>query len=235
MGALVLVYDAGEEPDIALRAELRQCGYSVLAVSDADSAIGALSRKEPALAVVRVACEDDVDACRTLRMLTTTPVVAVSGLLDEDATVRCLAAGADRVLPAPVPRRELAARLAAALSSGSASRPVRGSDKPPYQVGEVMVDPDAHTVTRRGRRIRLTPTEFRLLVALARRAGDIVSHRDLLSEVWGRASTEHPENLRLYVRYLRQKLGDSRREPRFLLSERGTGYRLAGGEIARTA
>lgn len=225
----ILLLDIANEPEAGLGARLAQCGFRVQTASNIESAVRVLCKHSPALAVVQIGDATGVDLHRTLRMLSSVPIMVVCRQRDEDLIVRCLKAGADTVLVAPISRRELVARIGAVLSRSNGSPPEPGLQSPSYQVGDLVVDPHAHVVTKGGFDIALTPTEFRLLVALARREEKVVSHVDLLSEVWGPTHLNSPETLRLYIRYLRQKLEEDYRQPRLLLSQRGVGYRLTAG------
>lgn len=224
MGQHVILLDSADAPGIRLDAQLAQCGFVVHTASDINSAVRLLRSHAPALVVIRIEDVAAIDLCQLLRMQSSDPVVAVCDRRDEELIVRCLEAGVDRVLVAPLSRRELAARIGAALGCRNGSPP---AEPRPYHVGDLVIDPDAHVVTKDGHCLSLTPTEFRLLVALARRAGEVVSHADLLSEVWGATYMESPEHLRLYIRYLRRKLKDGESRPRLLLNQRGVGYKLA--------
>jgi two-component system KDP operon response regulator KdpE len=228
VGYRILIVDVGDSPDAALGTQLAQCGFAVHTATDLESALRLLGSGSFALAVVRVVDANTVDLRHTLPMIAAVPVVAVCTGRDPDLVVRCLEAGADTVLTAPISRRELAGRVHATLGWCNASLPPGVSRRPqPYQVGDLTVDPDKYVVTQGGRGIALTPTEFRLLVALARQAGETVCHADLLSEVWGTSYAKTRGNLRLYIRYLRRKLASHNGRSLVLLNHRGVGYRLA--------
>ena len=121
-----------------------------------------------------------------------------------------------------------AARLRA-LCTAPGLREMPLVERESYRVGAVEIDAGSHRAQRGGRSLDLTPTEFRLLLALARRGGEVVPHSELIEEVWRGGSDDGHENLRLYVRYLRRKLGDDPKGPRLVLSHRGQGYALAQG------
>lgn len=224
MGNQVLVLDTFDPPDAALRSHLAESGLTVQTTADIDSAARWLRIHAPACILTWVRDASDADLCRSLRTLSDAPIIAISTERDENLTVRCLEAGADRVLLAPISRRELAARMGALLARRNGSAAAEWLSQ--VHVGDLVIDAQAHSVTNGGLPLALTPTEFRLLVALARRADEVVSYRQLLAEVWGAASVESMESLRLYIHYLRQKLGDDQAQPRLLLNQRGVGYRL---------
>ncbi len=226
MGETILLIKSCDQTERSVSRLLAQCGFGVVLAEDANSAAQLLERAGPACVVVPVAGQDGVELCRVLRGLSRAPILAVNARRDEQLVVRCLDAGADGVVARPLSRRVLGARIDAVrrVRNGARRSKPRGESS---RVGDLVIDTDAHVATHAGRPLSLTPTEFRLLAALTRRAGRVVSHRDLLSEVWGPAYCDRPELVRLYVRYLRRKLGDSERQPRLLLNQRGVGYRLA--------
>jgi len=225
----ILLVDLAKPNDPSLPGQLVLSGFGMRAASDLEDAAQAVRYEATAAAVVRVDARPPYDLDEGFAALAGVPLLALCAVRDTDLVVRCLEAGADTVLRAPVSRRELAARLHALLRHQNRSCLSDGMPKfIPQRVGELVVDPGSHTVTKNGYSVALTPTEFRLLLALARREGDVVSHEDLLSEVWGSSCAEGQEKLRLYVRYLRRKLRDAE-EPRLLLNERGVGYRLITG------
>jgi len=229
----IVLVDPYEPPDRSLGQAVARCGYAVRLARDIDGALQLLNGSGASLVVLRLADRRGVELCRSLRLLSEASIVGVYTGRNENLIVRCLDAGADTVLAGPLSRCELQARLTAVLSR---QRRLRQDDagRETYRIADLTIDATAHTAMKGSRPVSLTPTEFRLLVALARRAGSTVSHSDLLSEVWGDHFGERPETLRLYVSYLRQKLDDTGEQPRLLMSERGLGYRLAVAAAAGT-
>ncbi len=226
MGNKMFLLDVSNAAGSDLSAQLARCGFVVQVIGEIDGALGPIRESAAEVAIIRTGETGAVELCRSLQRLTSSPVVVICRRREERLVVRYLEAGADSVLVAPLSRRELAARIGVVLGRRSAVQPAK---RPcyAYQVGDLLIDTDTYVVSRAGRSVSLTPTEFRLLVALARGGGEVVSHVDLLSEVWGTTGTEHSKSLRLYIRYLRQKLGDDQARPRVLLNHRGIGYRLA--------
>jgi two-component system KDP operon response regulator KdpE len=210
---------------MSLPGQLVLSGFGVRTAPDFDEAARTARRENVAAALVRLDATRVLDIEQGFAPLDGVPLLALCVERDTDLVVRCLDAGADTVLSGPVTRRELAARLQALMRSQYASGVDLLPHFVPQRVGELLVDPGSHTVSQNGYSVALTPTEFRLLLALARRQGDVASHEELLSEVWGASCDDGHEKLRLYVRYLRRKLRDED-EPRLLLNERGVGYRL---------
>ena len=219
MAQRVLLFESTTAQDGRLGRQLAQAGFVV------QRANGTVAGAPPDLAVLRAEGRVDGWLSRSLRELSGIPAVVICAAHDENLIVGCLEAGADRVLVEPVSRRELAARLrAVAVSARRAGPPPQRDGR--YHVGNLVIDTGVHRATKGGRALALTPTEFRLLVALARRAAETVPYPDLISEVWNGTGAEHADNLRLYVHYLRAKLGDDAARPRLIVNERGAGYRL---------
>jgi two-component system KDP operon response regulator KdpE len=155
------------------------------------------------------------------------PVIVISARHEEQLRVRLLDAGADDYLVKPFGIPELLARIRVALRH-------RGQHVMPattrYRCGAVHIDLPARLVTRASQEVRLTPTEWKLLARLVRSAGRVVTHRQLLGDVWGADHVEHTHYLRLYMSQLRAKLEQEPAAPVLLLSEPGVGYLLAEGE-----
>ncbi len=230
MGSFGLLLDASARPDESIRLQLAQCGYLMRTVHDGVRAAQCLREETPAFTLIRAIASDGIELCRSLRPLSQAPFIVVSTQIDERTTIDYFRAGADIVLCLPVSRRELAARINAAIGGASVCNT---SPRPSVcQLGDLTIDIDAHVAIDAGRVLPLTPTEFRLLTALARRAGQIVGHRELIADVWGADATQGPENLRLYIRYLRRKLGDDLAIPQKLVTHRGIGYRLTAAYSA---
>ena len=224
MGSRILLLDASTEAGPSLSSQFALCGFVMEIARDLDGALRLLSTNEPALTVVRAPSADAAQYCRAVRAASERPLVFVCDERNEAVIVDCLRAGADSVLLAPLSRRELEARVRAWLARPGRFRPVASARV--RSIGDLVIDPESHVVTKAGRSVSLTPTEFRLLASLARGAGRTVTHQELLAEVWGAAGAGS-EHLRLYVRYLRQKLEDDHRRPTLLLNRRGIGYALA--------
>lgn len=224
MEAYVLVCDLGEPRDSELTARLSHCGFFVERVGDVEGSLAELSRRRAAAVMIRVNDGGARDLCRSLRRLSDVPIVVLCAEPDEGLVVSYLESGADRVLTGSPSRRELQARIGAII----AGRRVRAGSAPGPRVcaaGDLLIDAKRYTVHRNGHALSLTPTEFRLLLSLARRGGGIVTHRELLTEAWGAESSPSAESLRHYIRYLRLKLEGSS-QSRLILNHRGVGYRL---------
>ncbi len=168
-------------------------------------------------------------ACESLRARTERPIVVMTERSEELAISRVLAAGIDEYLVQPIGERELTARIAAIL------RRIRryGGTKEANQLGGLVLSSSDLSAELDGRRVFLSPIEFRLLTALASAPGKVLTHQTLMARVWGAEYVDSRHYLRLYVRYLREKLEEDPARPQMILSEWGVGYRLQPPELAR--
>lgn len=160
--------------------------------------------------------------CR--RAVPAPPLIVLSARDQEDGKVRLLDAGADDYLVKPFTVGELLARLRVALRHRGRAQPAALTH---YRHGTLVVDLPRHRAARDGTEVHLTPTEFKLLARLVRQAGQVVTHRQLLADVWGPEHVEQTHYLRLYMGQLRAKLEHDSAAPQHLLTEPGVGYRLA--------
>lgn len=227
-GPLALVID--DEPQIRrlLRLVLEAEGYRVTEAASGNDGLVAAAQRPHDVIVLDLGLPDldGVEVLRRLREWSPVPVVVLSVRDREETKVAALDAGADDYVSKPFSTAELLARLRAARrrSTGADAAPV-------YSGGGLEVDFAARRVRVRGVEVRLTPTEYQLLRVLARHAGRVVTHRQLLTEVWGPnvARQEPTQYLRVHLGHLREKLEEDTAEPRLILTEAGIGYRLADG------
>jgi DNA-binding response OmpR family regulator len=227
VGYRILLFNVSDESATEPGQKLAECGFAVRVARTLDEAVRSLQESAPSLVIVWAGSADGTDYCRSLRALSTGPIVVICPEADEDAVVRGLEAGADDVLAASLSRRELAARIGAISARQHTFTPAEGPCHT-YEVGDLVLDPKTHAATNQGRHMSLTPTEFRLLASLARRAGEVVSHAEILSDVWGATVGDSPDIVRTHIRNLRRKLGDTGGQPRLVQARRGVGYRLVG-------
>jgi two-component system KDP operon response regulator KdpE len=220
--ARVLVCDDELQILRALRIVLREAGFEVAATASATEALDAAALRPPDAAIIDLLLPDGtgVDVCARLREWTQAPIIVLSAVGEEDAKVAALEAGADDYITKPFGPRELVARLHAVLR-----RAGQGAGEPGISVDGLDVDLAAHTVRRDGEEIHLTPIEFSLLATLVRNRGRLMTHRALLTEVWGPQSVDDTQALRTHIANLRRKI-----EPpggrRFIHTESGVGYRF---------
>jgi two-component system, OmpR family, KDP operon response regulator KdpE len=218
----VLVVD--DEPQIrrALRIMLRSAGYAVVEAETAAEAIHAAGEQPPDLIVLDLVLSDDygLTVCHEVRRWSRLPIVVLSAVGDEREKVLALDAGADDYVTKPFGAEELLARLRAVL------RRADDHDGPVVTIGELAIDRARRQVTVAGASVHLTPIEFSLLAALARDPGRLVTHRNLLREVWGPEYSQETHYLRVHFANLRAKLETDPARPRYVLTEPGVGYRL---------
>jgi two-component system, OmpR family, KDP operon response regulator KdpE len=170
---------------------------------------------------------DGVDVIRQLRDWSSIPVIVLSARTREDEKVAALDAGADDYLTKPFGVAELMARIRAHLRRHNRSAAGNG-ETAKVSFGDVVIDLEMRTVEREGKSVHLTPIEYRLLVSLIRHAGRVLTHRQLLQEVWGPSRTDSAHYLRIYMGHLRQKLERDPAQPENIITETGVGYRLVG-------
>lgn len=222
------------EDDRALRQTLQSAleteGYAVTGSGSCADALALLTHHpQPFDLVVLDLGLPDADGSELLvwiRQHRSVPVLVISARHDDAGKVRLLDAGADDYLVKPFSVQELLARMRVSLRHRGVQvhAPVTH-----YEVGDLQIDLARHTVHLQGQPVRLTPTEFKLLARLARQAGQVVTHRQLLLDVWGSEHVDQVHYLRLYMGQLRAKLEALPAEPQWLLTEPGVGYKLAEG------
>ena len=222
-GQRILVVD--DEPQIvrALKVILRGAGYSTEQAESKEEALNAVSVHPPDAMVLDLVLPDGsgVDVCTEVRSWTSLPIIVLSAVGDEREKVRALDAGADDYITKPFGTDELLARLRAALRRVS-----EDGGEPTVDLGDLVVDLAARTVARNGEGVHLTPIEFNLLRVLALHRGKLVTHRQLLHEVWGPGYEEETHYLRVHVAHIRSKIESEPSRPRHLITEPGIGYRL---------
>jgi two-component system KDP operon response regulator KdpE len=220
--ARVLVCDDEAQILRALKVILRDAGYEAVPAAGGEEALDLAAVKPPAAAIVDLMLPDidGVEVTRRLREWSEMPIIVLSAV-EEEEKGRALAAGADDYVTKPFGPNELMARLRAVMRRVSG-----GDEEPTVEIGALIVDLAAHTVTRDGQEVHLTPTEFQLLRALVRNRGRLMTHRALLTEVWGPAWSNDTATLRTHVANLRRKV-----EPDggggLIRTDPGVGYRIS--------
>jgi two-component system, OmpR family, KDP operon response regulator KdpE len=221
-GARVLVVDDEQQILRALRTSLRGAGYEVETADTAETALAAAAMRPPEAVILDLVLPDGTGTgvARSLREWSTAPIIVLSAVGDEREKVAALDAGADDYVTKPVGIDELLARLRAVL------RRTAPGGEPVIEVGELIVDLPNRTVTMGGEPVHLTPHQFDLLRVFALNVGKLLTHRQLLQEVWGPGYSDAANLLQVNVSQLRRKLEPDRARPRYLLTETGAGYRL---------
>lgn len=223
-GARILVVD--DEPQIRkfLRLGLEGHGYRVSEASTAAAASRAAVAEPPELVVLDLGLPDreGFEVLRELREWTRVPVLVLSVRNREDEKVRAFDLGADDYVVKPFGMAELLARIRTALRR----RPAGYAAEPVFRVGALEVDLGRHVVRVDGAEVRLSPRQYRLLQVLVANAGKVITHGQLLTEVWGAVHRHDIQYLRVFIRKLRSRLEADPARPRYLMTELGVGYRL---------
>lgn len=221
----VLVVD--DEPQITrvLKTVLSSQGYEVRTSPDGESALSNFREWSPELVITDLYMPhmDGVELCRRIREGSTVPIIVLSVKGEERTKVEALDAGADDYVTKPFGIDELMARVRAALRRRGGATTEEPSS---FEAGDFRVDMDARRVHTQGREVRLTPKEFDLFVYMARHPNRVLTHAALLEAVWGQASQEQPEYLRVFMGQLRKKLEPDPSNPRYLVTEPWVGYRF---------
>jgi two-component system, OmpR family, KDP operon response regulator KdpE len=225
----ILVVD--DEPQITrvLKTTLSSQGYGVRTASDGDEALLILKEWTPDLVItdLRMPNLGGLELCRQIRAKSRIPIIVLSVKGEERIKVEALDAGADDYVTKPFGVHELLARVRATLRRAAAPEQ---PESPLIEAGDFRIDIATRSVRVRDREVHLTPKEFDLLIHLARHAGKVLTHRNLLAAVWGGNSVEQPEYLRVFVGHLRKKLEPDEAAPRYILTEPWVGYRFEPGE-----
>jgi two-component system KDP operon response regulator KdpE len=219
----VLVVDDESQITRVLRTVLTSQGYEVRTAADGDSALVTFREWRPEIVITDLFMPhmDGVELCKRIRALSNVPIIVLSVKGEERTKVEALDSGADDYVTKPFGIDELLARVRAALRRSGGD-----TDTTAIDAGDFKVDLDSRRVHARGNEVRLTPKEFDLFVYMARHPNRVISHRTLLEAVWGEASQEQPEYLRVFMGQLRKKLEPDPSNPRYLVTEPWVGYRF---------
>lgn len=224
--ATILVVD--DEPHVLklVRANLEPSGYKVLTASDGELAISVVEREIPDLVILDLMLPkmDGYTACRRIREFSAVPIIMLTARSAQVDLVHGFEVGADDYLTKPFDVTELLMRVQAVLRRSK--WPEEMVARQGFKAGPIEIDFAQHRVTVDGEPVKLTPTEYRLLAYLASNANRVITHRELLRAVWGPEYGDETEYLRVYMRYLRQKVEPDPSNPRYLLTQPGAGYIL---------
>lgn len=226
-GRDLLIVEDDADIRLFLKASLAADGFAVFAAAAGAEARAMALRREFDLFVIDLGLPDadGVDLVRAFRARSQAPILILSAQTDERRKIEALDAGADDYITKPFGIGELLARVRVALRH-AARTPVGQALK----LGKATVDMEKRRAVRDGAEVHLTPIEFRLLGALAKHLGMVVTHRQLLAEVWGPSHVGQTHYLRIYMKQLRDKLEEDPVRPRYLVTETGVGYRLLADE-----
>jgi two-component system KDP operon response regulator KdpE len=222
--ARVLVVDDESQITRVLKTVLTSQGYQVRTAAEGESALANFRDWSPELVITDLYMPhmSGVELCRRIRAMSAVPIIVLSVKGEERSKVEALDSGADDYVTKPFGIDELMARVRAALRRSGAVTPTEES----FEAGEFRIDLASRRVHAHGQEIRLTPKEFDLFVYMARHPNRVIPHAALLEAVWGEASQEQPEYLRVFMGQLRKKLEPDPSNPRFLVTEPWVGYRF---------
>jgi two-component system KDP operon response regulator KdpE len=209
-----------------VKANLESSGYKVLTAADGDEGMQVVESELPDLVILDIMLPgmDGYAVCRHIREISTVPVIMLTARSAQVDLVHGFEVGADDYLTKPFDVTELLVRVQAVLRRSK--WPEEVMTRQGFKTGPIELDFARHRVAVDGDPVKLTPTEYRLLVYLATNANRVIVHRELLRAVWGPEYGEETEYLRVYVRYLRQKLESDPANPIYLLTQPGAGYML---------
>jgi two-component system KDP operon response regulator KdpE len=211
-----------------LRDALSKAEYDVITASNGIDALQELYAKQPDLVLLDVMMPrmDGWETAQRIRQVSAVPVIMLTAKDEESDKLKGFTAGVDDYVTKPFSFAEIVARVNAVLHR---ARQVPPDHKPKrYSSGTLVIDTDSRRVTKAGKIIELTPTEYRLLATLAENAGRVLSHEQLLNKVWGYEFGEDTGYVKRYIWYLRRKVEDDPRKPEHILTERGFGYLFQG-------
>jgi DNA-binding response OmpR family regulator len=228
--ARILLVDDEESIQTLLSYPLRKDGYEVVSARDGRQALDRFAEQAFDLVVLDLMLPqvDGLDVCRRLRACSPVPIIMLTAKSEEIDKVLGLELGADDYITKPFSMREFRSRVKAALRRAGMG-PARGEqddDEPALEVGELRIDFAKRWVALRGEEVRLTYVEFEILGALATNPGRVFSRDQLLARVWGDAAYRDPRTVDVHIRHLREKLERDAKEPEYIFTVRGVGYRF---------
>jgi two-component system, OmpR family, KDP operon response regulator KdpE len=222
---VILVIDDEAQMRRLLQISLEAANYKVHLAGTGREGVQQAAMMRPELVILDLGLpdEDGVEVLKKIREWSPIPIVILSARSGEQDIVSALDAGADDYLTKPFRTGELLARVRASLRHFQTT-----SQGEVFEAGDVIVDLTARTVKKGNEQVKLTPTEYALLLLFVRNAGKVLTHRYILEQVWGPTFAEESQYTRVYVGQLRKKLEDDPAAPKLFLTESGIGYRLAG-------
>jgi two-component system KDP operon response regulator KdpE len=210
-----------------LKPSLQSHGFKILEAVTGEEGLSLVSSHNPDIILLDLGLPDmdGLEVVKRLREWTTTPIIVITARDKEKDKIAGLDAGADDYLTKPFDVGELLARIRVAMRHAQRVKS-GGKEEPVFETPNFKVDLAARVVTVRGKEVHLTPNEYDLLAFLIRHAGKVVTQKQILQEVWGPASGDQVQYLRIYVYQLRQKIEADPDRPKYILTESGVGYRL---------
>lgn len=225
----ILVIDDDPDLRLMLKAQLERKTYRVVLASSGRDGLQKAYQARPDLIILDIMMPgmDGWEVCQRLRELSSVPIIMLTARNMKGDVVKGLESGADDYLTKPFGGAELDARIQAVLRRSGNSNGMGRSRSSFYSNGYLTIDFDRRIVRVRGETVDLTPTEFKLLSCLVRNEGRVLPHRYLLTEVWGPEYADEVDYVKLYIRYLRLKIEEDPREPVYIQTEWGVGYRFS--------
>ena len=226
MNPIILLIEDDAQIRRFLRASLVTQGYELIEAGTGRDGLALAASRVPEIVLLDLGLPDmeGLEVIKQLRAWSSVPIIVLSARGQERDKVANLDAGADDYLTKPFGIGELLARIRVALRKSLSAE--EGQQTPFYSLGKIKVDVDRRIVMRNQEEVHLTPIEYKLLTVLLKNRGKVVTHRQLLKEVWGPSYVEQNAYLRIFILNLRRKLEDDPTRPQFLLTEPGIGYRL---------
>ncbi len=225
MEPLILIAEDEKPIRHFIKVSLETQKYSCLEAQDGSNAILLIASHHPDVVILDLGLPDmdGLDVIRKVREWSQVPVIVVSARGHEREKVQALDAGADDYLTKPFSVPELLARIRVALRRNTL---VTHSAEPVFELDQLKIDFEKRRVTLSGNMLHLTPTEYNLLTLLAKHCGKVLTHRFLISQVWGTAGTDDAQTLRVCMGNLRRKIEIDTAQPRYIVTEVGVGYRM---------
>jgi two-component system, OmpR family, response regulator len=231
--ARILLVDDEQSIQTLLSYPLRKEGYHVVQVTDGRQALDRFEEEPFDLVVLDLMLPkiDGLEVCRRLRTRSSVPIIMLTAKSEEIDKVVGLELGADDYITKPFSLREFSSRIKAALRRAEMTRPTETApDEAPLEVGQVRIDFPKRTVRVRGYDAQLTYVEFEILSALARSPGRVFTRDMLLARIWGDSAYRDPRTIDVHIRHLREKVESDPKEPEYLFTVRGVGYRFRDSE-----
>jgi DNA-binding response OmpR family regulator len=227
----ILLVDDEPTVQTLLSYPLRKDGYEVVGADDGRQALDRFAEQSFDLVVLDVMLPvlDGLEVCRRLRARSAVPIIMLTAKSEEIDKVLGLELGADDYITKPFSVREFRSRVKAALRRAELSRPEGATDEPAVETGELRIEPAKRAVNVRGNEVKTTFVEFELLLAMASSPGRVFTRDMLLERIWGDSSYRDPRTIDVHIRHLREKLERDPKEPEYIFTTRGVGYRFRDG------
>ncbi len=230
--ARILLVDDEQSIQTLLSYPLRKDGYEVVRAADGREALARFAEEAFDLVVLDVMLPrlDGLEVCRRLRAHSAVPIIMLTAKSEEIDKVLGLELGADDYITKPFSMREFRSRVKAALRRAEMTRPEDVNGEAALSAGELNVDFAKRAVRMQGREVKTTYVEFEILTALARRPGRVFTRDMLLERMWGDAAYRDPRTVDVHIRHLREKIEPDAKEPAYIFTVRGVGYRFRDEE-----